>query len=121
VTETPSEVVLTILPDGTRLVVRGGETIFQALRRYGYTLRSGCREGGCGVCVLQLVSGDTRDLLPVADTVLSGEDRAAGRCLPCRAVPTTDVVIRLDAQESLRRSPYSDKLAAKDLARHVSE
>jgi ferredoxin len=118
VTETAAEVVLTILPDERRLIVRGGETIFQALRRYGYALRSGCREGGCGICVLQLVSGETYDLLPVADTVLLDEDRERGKCLPCRAVPTTDVVIRHDPQDSLRRSPYSDKLAAKDLARH---
>jgi ferredoxin len=121
VSETTDEVVLTILPDEMRLVVRGGETIFQALRRYGFALRAGCREGGCGICVLQLVSGETYDLLPVADTVLTHEDRASGKCLPCRAVPTTDVVIRHDPQGSLRRSPYSEKLAARDLARHVSD
>jgi ferredoxin len=115
------EVVLTILPEGTDLVVRKGETMFHALRRYGYALRAGCREGGCGVCIVEIVSGETFDLLPVAPTVLSDEDRAGGLCLPCRAVPTTDVVIRLDSTDSLRRSPYSDKLAAKDLAKHESD
>ena len=120
-TRSGGEVVLTILPDETRVVMHRGETIFQALQRYGFALRSGCREGGCGVCVLRLVSGETYDLLPVADTVLSDEDRRRGNCLPCRAVPTTDVVICRDPQDSLRRSPYSDKLAARDIARHARD
>ena len=115
------DVVLTILPDETNMIVRKGETIFHALRRYGYALRAGCREGGCGVCVLEVVSGETFDLLPVASTVLSHEDRARGLCLPCRAVPTTDVVVRRDSRNSLRSSPFSDRLAAKDLARHAND
>jgi CDP-4-dehydro-6-deoxyglucose reductase len=35
--------------------------------------------------------------LPVADSVLDAAERAAGLCLPCRAVPVTDVVLDLGA------------------------
>lgn len=119
-TEADHGVVLRILPDEAELLVRKGETMFHALRRYGYALRAGCREGGCGVCVLELVSGETFDLLPVAQSVLSDADRARGLCLPCRAVPTTDVVVRRDGDDRLRKSPYSDKLAARDLSRRTS-
>lgn len=120
-TDRVDEFVLTILPEEADLVVRRGETMFHAMRRYGYALRAGCREGGCGVCVLEVVSGETFDLLPVAATVLTDDDRARGLCLPCRAVPATDVVVRRDATDRLRRSPYSDRLAAKDLARHAED
>jgi len=108
--------VLTILPDQVRMVVRQGETIFQALRRYGYALRAGCREGGCRACVLQLVSGEIEYRRPIADSVLSSEDRSQNLCLPCRAVPLTDVSIQRPSDSPLRRTPYADRLAAKDLA-----
>ena len=70
---------------------------------------------------LEVVSGDTFDLLPVAATVLSDADRARGLCLPCRAVPTTDVVVRRDSRNALRSSPFSGRLAAKDVARHTGD
>ncbi len=41
--------ILTVLPDGTRIPIREGETILDSCRRYGYSLRVGCKEGGCGV------------------------------------------------------------------------
>jgi ferredoxin len=110
--------VLTILPDQVRTVVRRGETIFQALRRYGYALRAGCREGGCRACVLQLVSGEIEYRRPIADSVLSSEDRSRNLCLPCRAVPRTDVSIQRPSDSPLRRTPYADRLAARDLAGH---
>lgn len=113
--------VLTILPDEVRMVIRQGETIFQALRRYGYTLRAGCREGGCGVCVLKFVSGEIEYRRPIADSVLSSEDRARNLCLPCRAVPLTDVSIQRPTDSPLRRTPYADRLAARDLADHAHD
>lgn len=107
--------VLTIQPDGTRLPVRPGETILEACRRYGFTYQVGCREGGCGICAMELVTGAVDYLKTVAQTVLSDEARASGVCLPCRAVPVTDVVIRLNRRDRLGRSPFSDRLAERDL------
>jgi ferredoxin len=79
-----------------------GEPILGALCRRGYTYRFGCRRGGCGVCKVHLVSGQVAYPKAVAETVLSDSDRLSGLCLSCRAVPTTDVVIRLDAEDQLR-------------------
>lgn len=110
--------VLTILPDQVRMVVRQGETIFEALRRYGYALRAGCREGGCRACILQLVSGEIEYQRPIAESVLSSHDRSRNLCLPCRAVPLTDVSIQRPTDSPLRRTPYADRLAAKGLAGH---
>ena len=107
--------VLTVLPDGTRIPVRQGETMLGASRRYGFGYTVGCREGGCGGCALQLVAGNIVYEKTVAQSVLSDEDRAKGVCLPCRAVPTTDAVIRLNRTDRLRRGPFSDRLAERDL------
>lgn len=80
-----------------------GEPILGTLCRAGYTYRFGCRRGGCGVCKVYLVSGQVVYPKAVAETVLSTTDRLDGVCLSCRAVPISDVVIRLDATDRLRR------------------
>jgi ferredoxin-NADP reductase len=108
-------IVVTVLPDGARFPVREGETMLAAARRYGYGLPVGCREGGCGGCVLELVGGDVVYRKTVAQSVLSDRDRVRGICLPCRAVPVTDTVIRLNRTDRLGRGPFSDRLALKDL------
>jgi len=107
--------VVTVLPDGTRIPVRAGETVLGASRRYGFSYTVGCREGGCGGCALELVSGDVIYTKTVAQTVLSDRDRVNGVCLPCRAVPATDIVIRLNRTDRLGRGPFSDRLAERDL------
>lgn len=108
-------IVVTVLPDGARFPLRDGETVLAAARRYGYGLSVGCREGGCGGCALELVRGDVIYSKTVAQSVLSDQDRASGVCLPCRAVPVTDAVIRLNRTDRLGRGPFSDRLAARDL------
>lgn len=91
--------------DGYEIAVetRSGEAILGALCRSGYSYRFGCRRGGCGVCRVQLISGEVEYPKIVADTVLSAADRNTGACLSCRAVPVTDVVIRLSSDDRLRR------------------
>ena len=83
--------------------IQPGEPILGALCRRGYTYKFGCRRGGCGVCKVLLVSGQVAYPKAVAETVLPESDRHDGVCLSCRAVPITDVVIRLDAEDQLRR------------------
>ena len=91
-----------ILPNGVKLTVRHGESVVDAIRRHGYRTRYSCRRGGCGACKAQLVDGRVTYSVPVADSVLSDDDRRDGRCLPCRAEPVGDVVIRLAERDRLR-------------------
>ena len=63
----------------------------------------------------QLVRGDVVYRKTVSQSVLPDQDRAKGVCLPCRAVPVTDAVIRLNRTDRLARGPYSDWLASRDL------
>ncbi len=59
--------VVTVLPDGTRVPVRPGETVLDASRRYGFSYTVGCREGGCGGCALELEPPWCADFVVLAD------------------------------------------------------
>jgi CDP-4-dehydro-6-deoxyglucose reductase len=98
---TTSEV--TILPDGVRVVAQEDETLLRALARAGLRYRVGCKRGGCGICKVQLRLGEVRYERPIADSVLSDDERVEGICLSCRAVPLTDIVIELQEGDRLRR------------------
>jgi CDP-4-dehydro-6-deoxyglucose reductase len=89
-----------IEPQGWEAHLREGEAILAGLNRCGYTVRQiGCRRGGCGICKLELVAGEVTYEKVVADDVLSSDEKAAGRCLTCRAVPTGDVTLHVDDGE----------------------
>ncbi len=92
-----------ILPAGVRLTVHSGESIVDAVRRHGYRTRYCCRRGGCRACKADLVEGQVRYPVPVAESALSAEERAAGKCLPCRARPEGEVVVRLSEKDALTR------------------
>ena len=94
---------VTILPDGVQVTVGEDETLLRALSRAGLRYRVGCRRGGCGICKVQLKLGEVRYERPVADTVLTDDERVEGICLSCRAVPLTNIVIELQEGDRLRR------------------
>ncbi len=91
-----------ILPAGLRVATGPTETIVDAIRRSGYRTRYSCRRGGCGACVADLVEGRVTYPRPIAQTVLGVDDLDEGKCLPCRAIPDGDVVIRLAPRDVLR-------------------
>ena len=98
---------VTVRPDGVRIPAADGETVLAALGRAGLRYRIGCRRGGCGICKLQLLAGEVRYEKPVAGEVLSDDEKVAGICLSCRAVPITNVLIELQEGDKLRRVlPY---------------
>ena len=94
---------VTILPDGLQVTAAGAETVLKALSRAGLRYRVGCKRGGCGICKVQLVLGEVRYERPVADSVLSDDQRVEGICLSCRAVPITNIAIELQEGDRLRK------------------
>lgn len=46
---------------------------------------------------------EAADSAAVSAPVLTPAERTAGTCLPCRAVPTSDTVVRLNEGDRLRR------------------
>lgn len=61
-------------------------TLLDAADRAGRPLPSGCRVGQCESCSVQVVSGKVAHLSPY--------DGPSDRCLTCRAVPLTPLVIK---------------------------
>ena len=93
---------LTVAGEDVSIDLLEGETLLEGLYRNGYAFRVGCRRGGCGICKADLVGGAVEYNRPVADVVLTDDERAAGACLTCRAVAVTDVTITL-RKDNLRR------------------
>jgi ferredoxin len=94
---------VTILPDGLQVNAAEAETVLKALSRAGLRYRVGCKRGGCGICKVQLVLGEVRYERPVAESVLSDDERVEGICLSCRAVPITNIAIELQEGDRLRK------------------
>ena len=86
---------LTIHPTGEVLYLEPGETVLGGLYKAGYAYTIGCRRGGCAICKVDVREGDFSYDHPVADTVISDEERTDGTCLSCRAVPASDLTIEM--------------------------
>ena len=73
---------------GARSVLEGME----ALGKKGIPV--GCRQGGCGVCKVQVLEGQyTRRVMSRAH--ISAEDEAVGCVLSCRIFPTSDLRLKV--------------------------
>jgi len=94
--------LLSVAGTDVTVALRDGETILGGLHRAGYSARTGCLRGGCGICKVDLVEGTIGYAERVADTVLTPRERADGVILICRAVPEADAVIAPRADFRLR-------------------
>ena len=54
----------------------------------------GCRGGGCGVCKVEVLSGDFQTRAMSRDHV-SDDDRACNRLLACRVYPASDLSLKV--------------------------
>ena len=86
----------TVTADGVAVPVRPGETVFDAIMRGGFRYPYACRRGRCAACKVQLISGQVVYTTNVPRQLFSDEERAAGICLSCTALPVGDVHVRLD-------------------------
>jgi ferredoxin len=62
----------------------------------------GCRQGGCGVCKVEVLSG-TFTARVMSRAHVSVDDQAAGRVLSCCIWPTSDLTVRVLGQ--MKRVP----------------
>jgi CDP-4-dehydro-6-deoxyglucose reductase, E3 len=81
---------VSITPGSHVFSTDGQETVLEAGLRAGLLLPHSCRDGACGVCKAQCLSGEV-DLPPHALATLSDEDRAHNRTLLCQARARADV------------------------------
>lgn len=70
------------------LYVYGKRSILTELEEHNIFLNYSCRQGHCGTCILQLLSGEVRH----QDCLIT---LSQGEILACRAMPITDIKIGL--------------------------
>lgn len=78
---------VTISGSGHRFEVEENETILDAAIRQSVGLPYGCRNGRCGSCAADLLSGDVR----YHGTTPALEELQAGKCLPCQGFAASDI------------------------------
>lgn len=85
---------ITLQPSGHEFEIEEGQSILDAALNHGFSLPYGCRNGACGSCAGQLVSGDV-DYGDRNTSCLNDEDKAAGKVLCCQAHAKADMVINV--------------------------
>lgn len=71
------------------------ETLLVGMEKLGKRgIPVGCRGGGCGVCKIEIVTGNYTKRRMSREYV-SEEDEAVHRVLACRVRPTSDLVLRV--------------------------
>ncbi len=98
--------VVTIRPSGEEIWLEPEETVLSGLYKAGYAYTIGCRRGGCAICKVDCHDGTFTYNRPVADTVITDDERADGTCLSCRAVPECDVTIELRGEDVRLVNPF---------------
>ena len=96
---------VTIENTGEAFRCRDEENVLRAmeqLHRKGIPV--GCRNGGCGVCKVRVLSGSVRTLGPVSSAHVTAQERANGYTLACRVAPTE--AVRLEVAGRLNK-PFS--------------
>ncbi|SEP88230.1 2Fe-2S iron-sulfur cluster binding domain-containing protein [Solimonas aquatica] len=82
-----------------------GQTLLGCLElRPRRPITVGCRGGGCGVCKVEIVSGQYTSRRMSRDHI-SSEEQASGVVLACRVQPRSDMVLRVIGLLRKRFSP----------------
>lgn len=110
----PSSHRVTIADTGEAYACNSAETVLVGLARLGKRgIPVGCRGGGCGVCKVEVVSGQYRKRV-MSRTHVNADDEACHRVLACCIYPSSDVVVRAigPMQKSLNRGSNAAVAAA---------
>lgn len=84
-----------IVDTGESYPCRSHETLLQAMCRLGRAgIPVGCRGGGCGICKVMVVDGQTQ-AGRMSRAHVTRVEEAQGVVLACRAIPRTDLRIRI--------------------------
>jgi len=105
--------IVTVHPSGEVIYLAPDETVLSGLYKAGYAYAVGCRRGGCAVCKVDCLSGQFNYDPPIADPVLTVDERADGTCLTCRAVPNGEITIEMRDEDLRLINPFLRQLNEK--------
>lgn len=83
---------IVVQPSGRGFTTDADESILAAGIRQGIGLPYGCKDGACGSCKCQKISGEVR-MADYQAKALSADELAQGMILTCRATPLSDLVL----------------------------
>jgi ferredoxin len=86
-------------PNGVELECSSEKTLLESLVEKGYQMCVGCRRGGCGICLVEVKSGEF-ELRPHAKELITQRSQT----LACRAMPQSDAVVMLCEDNKFKRS-----------------
>lgn len=81
-------------PGGQHFEADSTQTVLEAALAAGLLFPYGCRDGACGACKAQILTGSVEPG-KASDSALSDEDRAQGYALLCQARPRSDLVLNV--------------------------
>lgn len=92
---------VTVEQDGCAFPCRADQFVLPAMisARCGPVFH-GCCGGGCGVCKLQVVSGEFEAVKPMSSAHISPEERQGGMILACCIQPRSDLALRRVSDKS---------------------
>lgn len=82
---------VSVLPDGLSFESDGISSVLESGLAQGVELPSSCRNGTCRACLCKMVSGRVRYRIEWPG--LSSDEKSEGWCLPCVAVPLSDLLL----------------------------
>ena len=103
----PARHQVVIAETGESFACASAETALNALSRSGRKgIPVGCRGGGCGVCKVQVLTGEFRTR-PMSRCHVSEADEARREVLACCIYPESDVQLRVvgKMQKAICRKP----------------
>ncbi|MGW8591594.1 benzoate 1,2-dioxygenase electron transfer component BenC [Dietzia sp. NPDC055877] len=91
--------------DGVTRFVNCGptETVADASYKARINIPLDCRDGACGTCKSLCESGEF-DGGDYIDDALTKDEAAAGYCLPCQMVPTSDLVVQIPTTSDVAKT-----------------
>jgi len=107
----PFHFLITVEPAGRSFEASGTETILGAAIRHGINLPYGCKDGACGSCKCQLLSGSVKHGAHQSKA-LSEQEEAQGLVLTCCASATSNVALQA-RQVTLEGAFASKKMPAR--------
>ena len=84
---------VTVPATGHTFTVENGESVLEAALRQGIGLPYGCRNGACGKCAGELISGDVEYANELRSMAL--DEHKQGKTLFCQARPKSDLEIKV--------------------------
>ncbi len=83
---TDSQLLVEIAGSEQRYVCERGDTLLRAGLRAGLGLSYECNAGSCGICKIDLISGELDDLYPQAPGIKTAPSRRASPSSMCRSI-----------------------------------